>query len=119
MKRKNDGYHTTVVRAVPVRQALLDANVEAPCRKALRPPELFSGPKPRLVGRAVKEPDWVVLHVRWLREFRGLSNAAIREHMEQLGIQLDLARVNNMVHYQTRAYLVPSDTDQGYIPHMP
>jgi len=76
-----------------------------------------SGPgKGRHGHHPTKESDKVLLEVRRLRETLGFMPAKIRQRMANLGAEMTLNRVNQIINYQVRAHLVPDQTLRPYWP---
>lgn len=90
---------THAERTSPLRLSLLNALWQPTPRK---PPK-----KPDQRCLRVKEPDWVILEVRRLREMRGMTCKNISIHLALQGVAVTPARVISITEYQSRAHLVP------------
>ena len=93
-----------------VRRSLLAAQPAAPRSRTPRPAMVVHGPKlvrASLGAKQTKEPDWVILEIRRLRETRGMSPGCVRMHFARLGHELTENRIRSVMAYTTRAHLVP------------
>ena len=118
--RSNDGHISRVQQAVPLRDSLVIAVLgdelnAKPARQVPRPAEAFSGPKPKGHHPPVKEPDWAILHCRWLKERHGMGDKEIAETMTKLGIEMTPPRAHKICDYQARSHLIPNPQSDGYI----
>lgn len=119
--RGNDLHQTSLKRVLGVSdnliQSVLGRDYGRPLeRTPPRPPEAFSGPKPRRTrSPGPKEPDQVLLEIRRLREDLGMKPGEIRDLLRKHGYELTISRIENIFRYTTRAHLVPQSGHPSYL----